>query len=95
MKIKFIILVKHSPNIGGWGGTPYNYDFLVSTLIKSLTGVGDWLDSVTFKTNTGAIFKIGGDRIKVVKVPEGARVIGYYGSHNPEYITSLGLLCSK
>ena len=99
-KIKFYLNNgQQSPAYIGNGGNYYNHvigagQHVVSASFKT----GSWLDSVTFKTNTGATFKIGGNggsNVATDYIPAGASIVGLYGSHNGGYLLSLGLIIAE
>ena len=93
----FLTNGQSSPEFGVHGGTGYDFalqsgETVTSAIFKS----GWWLDSVTLKTSKGRSFKIGGDRgydTKTINIPEGARIIGLYGTTDP-HLKSLGFIIS-
>ena len=99
-KIKFYLNNgEQSPAFIGNGGDPYNHVIPAAQHIVSATfQTGSWLDSVTFKTNAGASFKIGGNggnHVATDNIPAGADIVGLYGSHNGGYLLSLGLIIAE
>ena len=99
-KIKFYLNNgQESPAFIGNGGDAYNHVIPAGQHVVSATfKTGDWLDSVTFKTNTGTTFKVGGNggsTLHTENIPAGASIVGLYGTHNGSYLLSLGLIIAE
>ena len=70
-------------------------------MTSAIFKTSDSLDSVTFTTNLGTTFKIGGDggiatktadKAYTENIPDGASIVGLYGTQEGSEILSLGLV---
>ena len=75
---------EESGYIGGNGGIYFDYVVPKDEYVSQVTfKTSMWLDSITFTTNKGKVFKIGGDggnMISSVEILEGTHIVGFYGT---------------
>ena len=100
-KIKFVLTNgEESPFFGVEGGNPYDHKVPSGQHVTEVTfKTGNWLDSMNFKTSAGSTFMIGGGRSgcneDTETIPEGANIVGCYGTYNEDHILSLGLILAQ
>ena len=59
---------------------------------------GSWIDSLTFVTNKGTrsqYYGGGGGSLRTVTVPDGYRIVGFYGTYDNSYVLRLGFTVAK